>query len=480
MVLLQLSVLLMLASTHSHPHKRQADDMDHGDMNMAGEEECCDQKMVGEDRYFNIGYDHNGMTFDLNCLSPCIFEKEDQPGSKYCFAAGDMKVECEDDMDYTPTNRPRPTGEMTEGPDGETDGMTDDGMTEDPNGVTGGIGGLPSITPGPIETYTRVRFRLFPGLGASLEALDFDGVNIGLSSSTRFNPAKPLKVVAHGWGGSTLSNGQVQVEDDMARTYANTYEDVNMDVTVIGVHWVPRDGWEGKNVNASGDAANTVALLLYALAKDYGVSPSNTQMIGFSMGTIVTSKTGKRTQELGLPQLARLTLLDPCPAEEALVVSLSDGEYVEAMHTSSQDICSTEPLAHVDFYPNGGLAQVCGEGSCSCSGGASVCDSCYYGKPRCTGFWAWGENHGRAVELYRESIEATQGRGTTFLSWKCSMSYSEMIANSESCPYDGISQLVPMGEDVLTNGRPADGVYFLTTNGEEPRSYNSYEQWIEN
>ena len=39
---------------------------------------------------------------------------------------------------------------------------------------------------------------------------------------------------------------------------------------------------------------------------------------------------------------------------------------------------------------------------------------------------------------------------------------------------------VPMGEDVLTNGRPSDGIYFLTTNGEEPRSYNSYEQWIEN
>jgi len=153
MVLLQLSVLLMLASTHSHPHKRQADDMDHGDMNMAGEEECCDQKMVGEDRYFNIGYDHNGMTFDLNCLSPCIFEKEDQPGSKYCFAAGDMKVECEDDMDYTPTNRPRPTGEMTEGPDGETDGMTDDGMTEDPNGVTGDT----TTTEADDEVVTRVK-----------------------------------------------------------------------------------------------------------------------------------------------------------------------------------------------------------------------------------------------------------------------------------------------------------------------------------
>merc|ERR1719510_1630837 len=150
MVLLQLSVLLMLASTHSHPHKRQADDMDHGDMNMAGEEECCDQKMVGEDRYFNIGYDHNGMTFDLNCLSPCIFEKEDQPGSKYCFAAGDMKVECEDDMEYTPTGGPRPTegqggNEATEGPGGPTeDGPDDgDGVSTDggpAGGVTGDVG----------------------------------------------------------------------------------------------------------------------------------------------------------------------------------------------------------------------------------------------------------------------------------------------------------------------------------------------------
>jgi len=343
-----------------------------------------------------------------------------------------------------------------------------------------GTGGLPSISPGPIETYTRVKLRLFPGSGAETETLNFDGVNLGLGSGSQLNSAKPLKVVIHGWGGSTLSNnGQVQVEDDMARTYAETYESAGIDVTVIGVHWVPVDGWEGKNVNASGDAANTVALLLYALAKDYGISPTTTQVIGFSMGTVVSSKTGKRAQELGLPLIDRLTLLDPCPTEEALVISKTDGVYVEAMHTSSQDICSTEPLAHVDFYPNGGLSQVCGVGSCSCSGGVAVCDSCYHGKPRCTGVWAWGENHGRAVELYRESIEATQGRATTFLSWKCSLSYSEMIANSESCPYDGASQLVPMGEDVLTNGRPADGIYFLTTNGEEPRSYNSYEQWTE-
>ena len=36
----------------------------------------------------------------------------------------------------------------------------------------------------------------------------------------------------------------------------------------------------------------------------------------------------------------------------------------------TQDICSTEPLAHVDFYPNGGLSQVFHGGQChptSCS-----------------------------------------------------------------------------------------------------------------
>merc|ERR1719234_2887260 len=74
------------------------------------------------------------MTMDLNCLSPCIFEKEDQPGSKYCFAAGDMKVECEDDMEFTPTGGPRPT----EGPEGN--GATDEGE-EGPNGVTNGPDG---------------------------------------------------------------------------------------------------------------------------------------------------------------------------------------------------------------------------------------------------------------------------------------------------------------------------------------------------
>merc|ERR1711936_1203713 len=190
-----------------------------------------------------------------------------------------------------------------------------------------GEGGLPSVPPLPVESSTRVIFRLYPGSGAPLESLDFDGVNVGLGSGSQLNPTKQLKVVIHGWGMSALNNDQVEPVDDMALKFANSYEDAGIDVTVIGVHWVPVNGWQQNTGHSedTGNAGNMVALLLVALGRDYGISTSTTQVIGFSMGTVVTSKAAKRTQELGLPILARLTLLDPCPADEAMVISKTDG-----------------------------------------------------------------------------------------------------------------------------------------------------------
>ena len=31
-----------------------------------------------------------------NCMSDCVYQKEGEAGAKYCFAVGDMKVECKD------------------------------------------------------------------------------------------------------------------------------------------------------------------------------------------------------------------------------------------------------------------------------------------------------------------------------------------------------------------------------------------------
>jgi len=288
-------------------------------------------------------------------------------------------------------------------------------------------------------------------------------------------------VVVHGWEESSLVDGQVEDNNHYGERWAGSYLGAGMDYTVVGVHWVPKTGWVDENMTpGSDDAARSVALLLYAFARNYNVSSSRIHMTGFSMGTVVTSKTAKKVQELGLAPLARLTLLDPCPTDQAQVISKTDGDYVEAIHTSSQGICSEQPLAHVDFYVNGGKAQVCGSGSCSCSGGAAVCQptffsaGCYHGRPQCAGFFPWITNHMRAPELYLESIDASQGRKKTFLSWKCSLSYDEMIAKDEECPYTESLALVPMGEDALASGRPQDGIYFLKTRGEQPFSYNSY------
>lgn len=188
------------------------------------------------------------------------------------------------------------------------------------------------------------------------------------------------------------------------------------------------------------------------------------------MGTVVTSKTAKKVQELGLGLLGRLTLLDPCPMAQASVISRDDATFVEAIHTSSQGICSESPLAHVDYYPNGGDAQPCGTGSCSCPDGSLVCSSCYHGATRCVlglgflGIPDWLANHIRAVDLYRESI----GRPSAFMSWRCSETYDEFVAGSRSCADGGASELVPMGEHSMDQRTPIDGLYYLKTAGVSP------------
>merc|ERR1711887_181168 len=63
-------------------------------LNWAYGEECCDMKMVGDHEYRLI---KEGDTAKYNCLQPCIYTRVDKPGSRYCFAAGDLEVTCEDD-----------------------------------------------------------------------------------------------------------------------------------------------------------------------------------------------------------------------------------------------------------------------------------------------------------------------------------------------------------------------------------------------
>ena len=35
-------------------------------------------------------------TSGYNCMTNCVYEKKDSPGSRFCFASGDLPVDCGD------------------------------------------------------------------------------------------------------------------------------------------------------------------------------------------------------------------------------------------------------------------------------------------------------------------------------------------------------------------------------------------------
>jgi len=55
---------------------------------------CCETKDVG-----GVGYTLVGQmdTRAYQCLNDCIYVKDEDPDVKFCFAAGDLEVECTGD-----------------------------------------------------------------------------------------------------------------------------------------------------------------------------------------------------------------------------------------------------------------------------------------------------------------------------------------------------------------------------------------------
>jgi len=58
--------------------------------------DCCKEKTVGGVDYLLVGLSDSD-TKRLGCKSDCMFERKDSPGSRFCFATGDLEVTCEDD-----------------------------------------------------------------------------------------------------------------------------------------------------------------------------------------------------------------------------------------------------------------------------------------------------------------------------------------------------------------------------------------------
>merc|ERR1719347_1373305 len=65
--------------------------------------ECCETKDVGGVSYTLVGQMD---TFNYQCLNDCIYTKDEDPQYKYCFAAGDLEVDCtEDELENSGTEK---------------------------------------------------------------------------------------------------------------------------------------------------------------------------------------------------------------------------------------------------------------------------------------------------------------------------------------------------------------------------------------
>jgi len=81
---------LIASQAFSQPSKRASEDH--------GEEECCMEKTVGGILY-KLNPSKNldkAMMERYNCLNGCIYNTAERPGPSFCFARGDLVVECKD------------------------------------------------------------------------------------------------------------------------------------------------------------------------------------------------------------------------------------------------------------------------------------------------------------------------------------------------------------------------------------------------
>jgi len=246
------------------------------------------------------------------------------------------------------------------------------------------------------------------------ETIGFDGEQVNFEEGTRFDPGKLSKVVVHGWGGG------LHLDE-----YLNSaYMEAGLDYNILGVDWREMEGPAKTQVDEVGIYT---AHFLEAL-KEFGLDLGDVHAIGFSYGAHVVASLGREVIGRGLKRLPRITCLDPGVIgfgnHPELVIKPEDADYVDIIHTDSDHMSFLEPLGHADFYPNGGLNQLC---SCSNKCDDIPCDN---------------SDHKRAPVYYRESILS---RGS-FPSWQCTQGWDAFLEANMTCPYDASGALVSMGE----------------------------------
>ncbi|KFM59665.1 Pancreatic triacylglycerol lipase, partial [Stegodyphus mimosarum] len=174
--------------------------------------------------------------------------------------------------------------------------------------------------------------------------------------NSSFNPNLETKVLIHGYRSELEDEQDVrfQIKDEILQE--GPYN-------VIVVNWSYNNGPPYLQAVANARAVGVqVANLLNFIIETMDINAENIHIIGHSLGAQMAGWIGERVHNLG-----RITGLDPAGpyfqgAPSEIRLDTSDAHFVDVIHTDGGENFVTglgisEPIGHMDFYPNGGRTQ---------------------------------------------------------------------------------------------------------------------------